>query len=115
MKAVCDTIAVQMSAFLAVKNVAPQYSMPLVRTPERFGHEQFVFELKHDGFRALPSFAAITASLSRRSHVARFRSSPKSSPDRSGRGDPRWREVPASLASHRGVDAALLLPFRHSR
>jgi hypothetical protein len=27
--------------------------MPLVRIPEPFDHDQFLFELKQDGFRAL--------------------------------------------------------------
>ena len=49
------------------------HPMPLVRIPEPFDHEQFVFELKHDGFRALAFIRGHQCELvSRRGHVYKF-------------------------------------------
>src|ERR1700757_664146 len=47
--------------------------MPLVRIPEPFDHAKFVFELKHDGFRALAIIRGHHCELvSRRGHVYKF-------------------------------------------
>jgi hypothetical protein len=47
--------------------------MPLVRTPEPFDHDRFLFELKHDGFRALAFIRGHQCELvSRRGHVYGF-------------------------------------------
>jgi bifunctional non-homologous end joining protein LigD len=44
--------------------------MPLVRIPEPFDHPDWVFELKHDGFRALANIRGHRCQLvSRRGHV----------------------------------------------
>jgi bifunctional non-homologous end joining protein LigD len=62
-----------MAATIGLTDLSSLHPMPLVRIPEPFDHEQFVFELKHDGFRAL----AVTRGhhcelISRRGHVYRF-------------------------------------------
>jgi len=47
--------------------------MPLVRIPEPFDHEQFLFELKHDGFRALAFIRGHHCELvSRQGHIYKF-------------------------------------------
>jgi bifunctional non-homologous end joining protein LigD len=44
--------------------------MPLVRVPEPFDHPDWLFELKHDGFRALAEVEGQTCRLiSRRGHI----------------------------------------------
>jgi len=44
--------------------------MPLVRVPEPFNHRDWLFELKHDGFRGLEHIAGRRCRLlSRRGHV----------------------------------------------
>jgi ATP-dependent DNA ligase len=62
-----------MAALVAPKDVAHLHPMPLVRIPEPFDHDQFVFELKHDGFRALAVIRGHHGELiSRRGHVYGF-------------------------------------------
>jgi ATP-dependent DNA ligase len=47
--------------------------MPLVRVPEPFDHQDWVFELKPDGFRALACIDGHRCRLiSRRGHVCRI-------------------------------------------
>ena len=53
------------------------HPMPLVCVPEPFDHEQFVFELKHDGFRAPAIIRGHHSELvSRHGHVYKSISSP---------------------------------------
>src|SRR4051812_39848691 len=48
----------------------PYRPMPLVRVPEAFDHRDWIFELKHDGFRALAEITGHQCQLvSRRGHI----------------------------------------------
>jgi ATP-dependent DNA ligase len=50
--------------------VAVWRPMPLVRIPAAFDHPEWLFELKHDGFRALAHVEGHRCTLvSRRGHV----------------------------------------------
>jgi len=51
----------------------PLHPMPLVRIPNPFDHDQFIYELKHNGFRALAVIRGHHCELvSRRGHVYKF-------------------------------------------
>src|SRR5262249_41992099 len=68
----CDRIE-PMAATVGLSDLSSLHPMPLVRIPELFEHEQFVFELKHDGFRALAVIRGHHCELvSRRGHVYKF-------------------------------------------
>jgi bifunctional non-homologous end joining protein LigD len=62
-----------MAATLGLNDLPSLHPMPLVRIPEPFDHLQFVFELKHDGFRALAHIRGHHCELvSRRGHIYKF-------------------------------------------
>src|SRR5262245_27236629 len=62
-----------MASILDATGRAHLHPMQLVRIAEPFDHEQFVLELKHDGFRALAVIRGHHCELvSRRGHVYKF-------------------------------------------
>jgi ATP-dependent DNA ligase len=51
----------------------PQFTpMPLGRIPEPFDHPDWVFEIKYDGFRALPYVDDSCTLVSRKAHRFKF-------------------------------------------
>src|SRR5262245_52487747 len=67
-----DTIE-KMSVTLGLTSLSRLRPLPLVRVAEPFDHDQFVYELKHDGFRALAFIRGHQCELvSRRGHVYKF-------------------------------------------